>query len=137
MNRFEIWNIRQQASHRSSEPSQPADSSKANRPYIIVSPDAVNQFAAYPFVTVIPLQDRKQRKKYPTDVWISPSGANCLKKESIAFCQLIYTIEKTFLNFRIGILENAYQEKITAAFRMFLDKPKTRTLNNQQVSHLD
>jgi mRNA-degrading endonuclease toxin of MazEF toxin-antitoxin module len=120
MNRFEIWNIRQQASHRSSEPSQPADSSKANRPYIIVSPDAVNQVAAYPFVTVIPLQDRKQRKKYPTDVWISPSGANCLKKESIAFCQLIYTIEKTFLNFRIGMLESAYQEKITAAFRRFL-----------------
>ena len=120
MNRFEIWNIRQQASHRSSEPPQPVDRSKANRPYIIVSPDAVNQVAVYPFVTVIPLQDRKQRKKYPTDVWISPSGANSLKKESIAFCQLIYTVEKTFLDFRIGMLESAYQEKITAALRRFL-----------------
>ena len=120
MNRFEIWNVRQQASSRLSEPSQPADSSKANRPYIIVSPDAVNQVVAYPFVTVIPLQDRKQRKKYPTDVWISPSGANSLKKESIAFCQLIYTIEKTFLDFRIGIIESAYQEEITAALRRFL-----------------
>ena len=120
MNRFEIWNIRQQASNHSSEPPQPSDRSKANRPYIIVSPDAVNQVAVYPFVTVIPLQDRKQRKKYPTDVWISPSGANCLKKESIAFCQLIYTIEKIFLDFRIGMLESAYQEKITAALRRFL-----------------
>ncbi len=120
MNRFEIWNVRQQASSCSSEPPQPADSSKANRPYIIVSPDAVNQVVAYPFVTVIPLQDRKQRKKYPTDVWISPSGANSLKKESIAFCQLIYTIEKTFLDFRIGIIESVYQEEITAALRRFL-----------------
>ncbi|MBW2569475.1 MAG: type II toxin-antitoxin system PemK/MazF family toxin [Deltaproteobacteria bacterium] len=120
MNRFEIWNVRQQASHCLSEPPQPADRSKANRPYIIVSPDAVNQIAAYPFVTVIPLQDRKQRKNYPTDVWIIPSGANSLKKESIAFCQLIYTIEKTFLDFRIGMLESAYQEEITAALRRFL-----------------
>ena len=120
MNRFEIWNIRQQASHGSSEPPQPADRSKVNRPYIIVSPDAVNQVAAYPFVTVIPLQDRKQRKKYPTDIWVSPSRANNLKKESIAFCQLIYTIEKTFLDFRIGMLESAYQEEITAALRRFL-----------------
>ena len=120
MNRFEIWNIRQQASRRLSEPTQPADRSMANRPYIIVSPDAVNQVAAYPFVTVIPLQDRKQRKKYPTDVWVSPSGANSLKKESIAFCQLIYTVEKTFLDFRIGMLESIYQEEITAALRRFL-----------------
>ncbi|MEA3416846.1 MAG: type II toxin-antitoxin system PemK/MazF family toxin [Thermodesulfobacteriota bacterium] len=120
MNRFEIWNVRQQTSSRSSDPPQPADSSKANRPYIIVSPDAVNQVAAYPFVTVIPLQDRKQRKKYPSDVWISPSGANSLKKESIAFCQLIYTIEKTFLDFRIGMLEGDYQEEITAALSRFL-----------------
>ncbi len=120
MNRFEIWNVRQQASSRSSEPSQPTDRSKTNRPYIIVSPDAVNQIAAYPFVTGIPLQDRKQRKKYPTDVWISPSAANSLKKESITFCQLIYTVEKPFLDFRIGMLESAYQEEITAALRRFL-----------------
>ena len=120
MNRFEIWNVRQQASSRSSEPSQPTDRSKTNRPYVIVSPDAVNQIAAYPFVTVIPLQDWKQRKKYPTDVWINPSVANSLKKESIAFCQLIYTVEKPFLDFRIGMLEIAYQEEITAALRRFL-----------------
>ena len=120
MNRFEIWNVRQQTSSRSSEPPQPTDISKPDRPYIIVSPDAVNRVGAYPFVTVIPLQDRKQRKKYPTDVWISPSGANCLKKESIAFCQLIYTVEKTFLDFRIGMLESVYQEEITAALRRFL-----------------
>jgi len=120
MNRFEIWNIQQRASHISSQPPQPGDSSKISRPYIIISPNAVNHVATYPFVTVIPLQDRKKRKKYLTDVWISPSKVNGLKKESIAFCQLIYTIEKTFLDFRIGMLEKSYQDEVIEALWMFL-----------------
>jgi len=120
MNRFEIWNIQQKASHASSQPPQPGDTSKTDRPYIIISPDAVNRVTSYPFVTVVPLQDRKQRKKYPTDVWISPSRINGLKKESIAFCQLIYTIEKTFFDFQIGVLEKLYQDEIIDALRMFL-----------------
>jgi len=120
MNRFEIWNIKQKASQISSQPPQPGDSSKINRPYIIISPNAVNHIATYPFITVIPLQDRKKRKKYPPDVWINPSKVNGLKKESIAFCQLVYTIEKTFLDFRIGVLEISYQDEITEALKKFL-----------------
>lgn len=120
MKHFEIWSVRQKASHVSSQPPQPGDTSKTSRPYIIISPDAVNRVVTYPFITVIPLQDRKQRKKYPSDVWISPSRINGLKKESIAFCQLIYTIEKLFLDFRIGVLENHYHHEIIEALRTFL-----------------
>lgn len=120
MNRFEIWNIKQRASRISSQPPQPGDSTKIQRPYIVISPNAVNRVATYPFATVVPLQARKQRKKYPTDVWISPSGINGIKKESIAFCQLLYTIEKTFFDFRIGVLEKRYQDEIIEALSCFL-----------------
>jgi mRNA interferase MazF len=72
-------------------PGQPGDTKE--RPVLIVSGDARNQFAGD--IIVVPLSTTIRQS--PTHVYL-PSGSGGLPQASMAKCELVTTLDKIFLS---------------------------------------
>ncbi len=89
------------------------------RPVIIVSHDAFNEVPGWRSVIVVPVStSAAQAKRGPTAVYL-PKGAGGLKKESVALCHQITTLDREKIAEQIGILAldtlKAIEEGIKAA----------------------
>lgn len=68
------------------------------RPCLIISNEACNKFS--PILTIVVLTSKLLKNNLPTHVLL---GSECgLKKDSIALCEQILTIDKRNLKFKIG-----------------------------------
>jgi mRNA-degrading endonuclease toxin of MazEF toxin-antitoxin module len=81
------------------------------RPVIIVSHDAFNEVPAWRSVIVVPISTSgAQRKRGPTAVYL-PRGAGGLKKDGVALCHQITTLDRGKITEQIGSLAlNALKE---------------------------
>jgi mRNA interferase MazF len=74
------------------------------RPVIIVSHDAFNEVPAWRSVIVVPIStSAAQKKRGPTAVYL-PKGAGGLKKDSVALCHQITTLDRGKITEQIGTL---------------------------------
>jgi len=72
------------------------------RPVIIVSHDAFNEVPAWRSVIVVPIStSAAQAKRGPTAVYL-PKGTGGLKKNSVALCHQITTLDRGKITEQIG-----------------------------------
>lgn len=77
---------------------------KGDRPVIVISHDGFNQTLSWRSVIVIPLSTSPtQAGRGPTAVPI-PQGASGLKRESVALCHQVTTLDRAKLTKKIGLL---------------------------------
>jgi mRNA interferase MazF len=77
---------------------------KGRRPVIIVSHDRFNQTPGWRSIIVVPIStSATQVMRGPTAIHL-PQGAGGLKKESIALCHQVTTLDRSKLAERIGAL---------------------------------
>lgn len=89
------------------------------RPVIVVSRDAINQFS--PVVIVVPLTSRKKEARvYPSQI-VLEAGEGGLKVESIALGEQVRAINKTRLVRQVGRLAPSRLAAVAAALRTALD----------------
>jgi len=89
------------------------------RPVIVVSRDAINQFS--PVVIVVPLTSRRKKAKvYPSQV-VLEVGEGGLKVESIALGEQVRAISKTRLVRQLGRLSPHGLAAVAVALRTALD----------------
>lgn len=78
---------------------------QGRRPVIVVSHDGFNQVSGWRSVIVVPIStSAAQARRGPTVVAL-PAGAGGLKKDSIAICHQVTTIDRAKLVQRIGALD--------------------------------
>jgi mRNA interferase MazF len=75
------------------------------RPVIVISREEINQLL--PVVNIIPITSRKSEKRviYPNEAFL-PSSVTGLKRDSIALCYQIRTLDKVRLETDLGELTN-------------------------------
>jgi mRNA interferase MazF len=77
---------------------------RGRRPVIVVSHDAFNETSGWQSVIVVPLStSARQAARGPTAVPILVRGAG-LKRESVALCHQVTTLDRAKLTERVGIL---------------------------------
>ena len=100
-------------------PALPGGSRK-RRPFLIVSHDAFNRNERYPKVMVVHLTSvRRVGDEYPWEVDI-PRGVAGLPASSVAKCGEIYTLLKSHLEERAGMLRVEKLEEVGRALAMAL-----------------
>jgi mRNA interferase MazF len=94
---------------------------RGRRPVLIVSHDAFNQTSAWRSVIVVPLStSAAQRRRGPTAVLL-PAGSGGLKKQSLAICHQITTLDRSKLAERIGLLPALLVRRLEEGLRAALD----------------
>lgn len=88
------------------------------RPAIIVQSNMFNKSA--PTVIILPLTT-KLKKPFPSEFIIYPSKVNWLDSKSRVLWSQITTIDKDFINKKIGTLENKYFDKVAKAINTAID----------------
>jgi len=73
MNKWDVWQIRQDESRNKSDPKQPNDATKPRRYYIILTPDACLKAARS--VTCIPIQTISDGSSFSVLISGTPSRA--------------------------------------------------------------
>lgn len=77
---------------------------RGRRPVIVVSHDAFNEVGTWRSVIVVPVStSRGQVRRGPTAVPL-PAGSGGLKKDSIALCHHVTTLDRSKLSGRLGSL---------------------------------
>jgi mRNA-degrading endonuclease toxin of MazEF toxin-antitoxin module len=80
---------------------------RGRRPVIVVSPDAFNDTPGWQSVIVVPLStSATQAARGPTAVPIPARGSG-LKRESVALCHQVTTLDRAKLTERVGALPEA------------------------------
>lgn len=93
------------------------------RPVIIVSHDAFNEVPGWRSVIVVPIStSAAQAKRGPTAVYL-PKGAGGLKKESVALCHQITTLDRRKIAEQIGILTLDTLKAIEEGIKAAIDLP--------------
>lgn len=78
---------------------------KGRRPVIVVSHDGFNTVPAWRSVIVVPIStSAAQASRGPTVITL-PAGAGGLKKDSVALCHQVTTLDRAKLVQRIGTLD--------------------------------
>ena len=90
------------------------------RPVVIVSHDGFNQVTAWRSIIVVPLStSAKQRRCGPTAVLL-PKGTAGLRRESVALCHQVTTLDRSKLADRIGELPAASLARVNDGVRAAL-----------------
>ena len=77
------------------------------RPVVVVSHDGFNRLEAWRSIIVVPLSTSPaQRRRGPTAIML-PKGSGGLRKESVALCHQVTTLDRAKLVERIGELTTA------------------------------
>lgn len=92
-----------------------------NRPVVVVSHDAFNTTAGWRSVIVVPVStSASQRRRGPTAVPLG-RGSGGLRRDSVALCHQVTTLDRAKLERRLGALEDDALEAIEAGLRAALD----------------
>jgi len=77
---------------------------QGHRPVIIVSNDSLNRIQSWKSIIVVPLStSASQRRRGPSAI-VLPQGAAGLRKESVALCHQVTTLDRSKVAQRIGQL---------------------------------
>lgn len=91
------------------------------RPVIIVSHDAFNEVPGWRSVIVVPIStSAAQSKRGPTAVYL-PRGVAGLKKDSIALCHQITTLDRVKITEQIGALSPGILNEVEQGIRAAID----------------
>ena len=97
--------------------------SRKRRPFLVVSHDAFNRNGRYPKVMVVHLTSvQRVGADYPWEVQI-PRGEGGLPAGSVAKCGEAYTLLKTQLEQRAGMLRADKMSQVDAALTIALGLP--------------
>lgn len=90
------------------------------RPVIVVSHDGFNRVEQWRSIIVVPLSTSPaQRRRGPTAVPL-PKGAAGLRKESVALCHQVTTLDRAKLVERVGELASASLHRVDEGLRAAL-----------------
>lgn len=93
------------------------------RPVIVVSHDAFNQVATWQSVIAVPVStSRAQTRQGPTAVPL-PAGAGGLKKDSVALCHQVTTLDRHKLSARLGSLSDQLLAQVADGLKIAQDLP--------------
>jgi mRNA interferase MazF len=91
------------------------------RPVIIVSHDAFNQVSTWRSVIVVPVStSQAQSTRGPTAVLL-PAGAGGLKKDSIALCHQVTTLDRRKLSGHLGSLSDPLLAQVGEGLKVAQD----------------
>lgn len=91
------------------------------RPVIIVSHDAFNEVPTWRSVIVVPIStSATQAKRGPTAVYL-PKGSGGLRKDSIALCHQITTLDRGKITEQIGSLAVDTLKEIEQGIKAAID----------------
>ncbi len=91
------------------------------RPVIIVSHDAFNEVPGWRSVIVVPIStSAAQAKRGPTAVYL-PKGVAGLKKDGVALCHQITTLDRGKITEQIGSLSLGTLKEIEHGIRAAID----------------
>lgn len=94
---------------------------RGRRPVLIVSHDAFNQTPSWQSAIVVPLSTSPaQGRRGPTAV-VLPAGSGGLKKQSLAVCHQVTTLDRGKLAERVGALTPLLVRRVEAGLRAALD----------------
>lgn len=90
------------------------------RPVIIVSNDGFNRVDAWRSIVVVPLStSTAQRRRGPTAIAV-PKGIAGLRRETVALCHRVTTLDRAKLVARVGELPHSLQERVNDGLRAAL-----------------
>ena len=90
------------------------------RPVVIVSHDGFNKVAAWRSTIVVPLSTSSaQRRRGPTAVLL-PQGTAGLRKETVALCHQVTTLDRSKITDRVGELPTAALKRVSEGLRVAL-----------------
>ena len=91
------------------------------RPVIVVSHDGFNRVEQWRSIIVVPLSTSPaQRRRGPTAVPL-PKGAAGLRKESVALCHQVTTLDRAKLTKRIGALPAQILREVEEGLKAAMD----------------
>ena len=94
---------------------------RGRRPVVVVSHDAFNQVEAWRSIIVVPLStSQAQARRGPTAPVIPRSTAG-LRRESVALCHQVTTLDRAKLVKHIGTLPRLVLEEVEAALKAAMD----------------
>lgn len=94
---------------------------QGDRPVIVISHDAFNQVATWRSVIVVPLSTSPaQARRGPTAVPL-PAGAAGLKRDSVALCHQVTTLDRRKLSARLGTLPAPLLSQVGEALKIAQD----------------
>ncbi len=93
------------------------------RPVIVVSHDAFNQTSGWQSVIVVPVStSASQARRGPTAVPLA-AGAGGLKKDSVALCHQVTTLDRSKLTTLAGELPPALLAQVSDGLKIAQDLP--------------
>jgi mRNA interferase MazF len=96
---------------------------QGRRPVVVVSHDGFNQTIGWRSIIVVPIStSRTQVSRGPTAVAL-PKNAAGLRKESVALCHQVTTLDRAKLTKRVGSLDPALLAQVENGFKAALDLP--------------
>jgi len=88
------------------------------RPVVVVSHDGFDRTPAWRSLIVVPIStSTKQASRGPTAVSL-PRGTGGLRKESVALCHQVTTLDRLKLTRRIGTVPQSYLQDIGVALQV-------------------
>ncbi len=118
MKKWEIWDLPQKIARKTSDPAQPLDKRRDQRPYLVISPDS-HLLAGGP-ATCVPIQFDA-----PTGIFaVVPLDAKStnLKFNSYAVCSQIVSVPQDSFANKMGIANSkALIDNVESALRDYLD----------------
>jgi mRNA interferase MazF len=90
------------------------------RPVVVVSHDGFNRVEAWRSIIVVPLStSAAQRRRGPTAI-VLPKGTGGLRKESVALCHQVTTLDRSKLTEHIGEIPAATLRRVNDGLRAAL-----------------
>lgn len=99
------------------------------RPCIIISNDMNNKYCSR--VQYIPLTSKMNKTKLPTHVFLEKTR---MEKESIALCECIDAIDKSFIKEKIGVVSPYDMTNIGIGMAIQLYQDEQFTINNLKLA---
>ena len=94
---------------------------RGRRPVIVVSSDGFNRTPSWRSIVVVPISTTAaQMRRGPTAVLL-PSGAAGLRRESVALCHQVTTLDRAKLVERTGELPGSALRAVEAGLKAALD----------------
>ena len=90
-------------------PSRKGELGKLGRPCIVIQTTEANKYL--PTIVIVPLSSKRQ--KLELEIKITPDKNNNLKKESHVVWWHVYTVDKSSLIQKVGIINNEILDRVS------------------------
>ena len=91
------------------------------RPVIVISHDGFNQNPRWRSIIIIPVSTSQTQAKRGLTAVLIPQGIGGLRRESVALCHQITTLDRAKLTEKIGELSDEWMEKIGEGLKAATD----------------